>query len=202
MWTIHSGTATSSGDRSSDLKAGKVMAMPSAGTTVAITVEPAGGSSEPTSNPDRHGRPRRRSDAVSGPGGGAPARPGRVVAAEAADRAAAPRARAAQQHVGQVRCATPHRWAGVSRRARFGAHGQSRSPWKMWPPGIARSASTSCGIFASRHGLPSASRGEAVESSGSSRCCVERGERPLAPPRRAGAAGRRRTARPGVCRPK
>ena len=34
-----------------DLEAGKVMSMPSAGTTVAITVEPAGGSTEPTSKP-------------------------------------------------------------------------------------------------------------------------------------------------------
>jgi anti-sigma-K factor RskA len=50
MWTIHSGTATSAG-LIENLKAGKVMSMPSAGTTVAITVEPAGGSTEPTSKP-------------------------------------------------------------------------------------------------------------------------------------------------------
>ncbi len=50
MWTIHSGTATSAGVLE-DLDAGKVMAMPSAGTTVAITVEPAGGSEQPTSPP-------------------------------------------------------------------------------------------------------------------------------------------------------
>jgi anti-sigma-K factor RskA len=47
MWTIHSGTATSQG-LVENLKAGKVMAMPSEGTTVAITVEPAGGSQRPT----------------------------------------------------------------------------------------------------------------------------------------------------------
>ena len=34
-----------------NLKAGKAMAMPSAGTTVAITIEPAGGSEQPTSKP-------------------------------------------------------------------------------------------------------------------------------------------------------
>jgi anti-sigma-K factor RskA len=50
MWTIHAGTATSAG-LLDDLKVGKVMSMPSAGTTVAITVEPAGGSTEPTSKP-------------------------------------------------------------------------------------------------------------------------------------------------------
>lgn len=50
MWTIHSGTATSAG-LLEDLQAGKVMSMPSAGTTVAITVEPAGGSTEPTGKP-------------------------------------------------------------------------------------------------------------------------------------------------------
>ncbi|QWZ10580.1 anti-sigma factor [Nocardioides panacis] len=50
MWTIHAGTATSAG-LIENLKAGKVMSMPSAGTTVAITVEPAGGSTEPTSKP-------------------------------------------------------------------------------------------------------------------------------------------------------
>jgi anti-sigma-K factor RskA len=50
MWTLHSGTATSAG-LIENLKAGKVMSMPSAGTTVAITVEPAGGSTEPTSKP-------------------------------------------------------------------------------------------------------------------------------------------------------
>jgi anti-sigma-K factor RskA len=50
MWTIHSGTATSAGVVE-NLNAGKVMAMPSEGTTVAITVEPAGGSPRPTSPP-------------------------------------------------------------------------------------------------------------------------------------------------------
>jgi anti-sigma-K factor RskA len=50
MWTIHSGTATSQGILE-NLQAGKVMAMPSEGTTVAITVEPAGGSERPTTQP-------------------------------------------------------------------------------------------------------------------------------------------------------
>lgn len=50
MWTIHSGTFTSQG-LVEDLKAGKVMSMPSDGTTVAITVEPAGGSERPTTRP-------------------------------------------------------------------------------------------------------------------------------------------------------
>ena len=50
MWTIHAGTTTSQGVLE-DLEAGKVMAMPSTGTTVAITVEPAGGSDQPTSRP-------------------------------------------------------------------------------------------------------------------------------------------------------
>ena len=50
MWTIHSGTFTSQG-LVENLKAGKVMSMPSDGTTVAITVEPAGGSERPTTRP-------------------------------------------------------------------------------------------------------------------------------------------------------
>jgi anti-sigma-K factor RskA len=50
MWAVHAGTATSVG-LVDDLKAGKAMAMPSAGTTVAITVEPKGGSEQPTTRP-------------------------------------------------------------------------------------------------------------------------------------------------------
>jgi anti-sigma-K factor RskA len=50
MWAIHSGTSTSVG-LVEDLAAGKAMAMPSTGTEVAITVEPAGGSEQPTSAP-------------------------------------------------------------------------------------------------------------------------------------------------------
>jgi anti-sigma-K factor RskA len=50
MWTVHAGTMTSAGVVE-NVKAGKVMAMPSRGTTVAITVEPAGGSDQPTSPP-------------------------------------------------------------------------------------------------------------------------------------------------------
>ncbi len=50
MWTVRDGMATSAG-LLEDLDAGKVMAAPSAGTTVAITIEPAGGSRLPTSDP-------------------------------------------------------------------------------------------------------------------------------------------------------
>ena len=64
---------------------------------------------------------------------------------------------------------TPHCWSGVSRRVRLLAHGQSRWPWWACPPGIASSASTSCGLFASRHGLPCASRAS-TDSIGSTRC--------------------------------
>ncbi len=72
MWTIHSGTATSQG-LVENLKAGKVMAMPSEGTTVAITVEPAGGSERPTTPPIVTLDPRSVCG-VSGPGE-RPARP-------------------------------------------------------------------------------------------------------------------------------
>lgn len=50
MWAIHDGTPTSVG-LVDDVRAGKAMAMPSSGTTVAITVEPAGGSEQPTGKP-------------------------------------------------------------------------------------------------------------------------------------------------------
>ncbi len=50
MWTVRDGTATSAGVLE-DLEAGKVMAVPSAGTTVAITIEPEGGSRLPTTDP-------------------------------------------------------------------------------------------------------------------------------------------------------
>ena len=50
LWAIHDGTPTSAGVVE-DLGAGKAMAIPGAGTTVAITVEPAGGSDQPTSTP-------------------------------------------------------------------------------------------------------------------------------------------------------
>ena len=42
-----------------DLEAGKVMSMPSAGTTVAITVEPAGGSTSPRASPSSRSTPSR-----------------------------------------------------------------------------------------------------------------------------------------------
>ena len=50
LWAIHGGTPTSAGVVK-DLKAGAAMAMPSRGTTVAITVEPEGGSEQPTTAP-------------------------------------------------------------------------------------------------------------------------------------------------------
>lgn len=50
MWAVHSGTSTSVGVLE-DLRAGKVMPLPSSGTTVAITIEPAGGSRTPTTRP-------------------------------------------------------------------------------------------------------------------------------------------------------
>ncbi len=50
MWTVHSGTSTSAG-LLRDLEAGKAMALPGEGTTVAITIEPAGGSEQPTTRP-------------------------------------------------------------------------------------------------------------------------------------------------------
>jgi anti-sigma-K factor RskA len=50
MWAVRNNRRTSVG-LINDVKAGKVMPMPAAGTTVAITVEPAGGSKQPTSRP-------------------------------------------------------------------------------------------------------------------------------------------------------
>jgi len=50
LWTVHNDRATSAGVIT-NLHAGKVMAIPTYGTAVAITVEPAGGSRAPTSKP-------------------------------------------------------------------------------------------------------------------------------------------------------
>lgn len=50
LWAVHGGTPTSAGVIE-DLKAGAAMALPSEGTTVAITVEPHGGSEQPTTAP-------------------------------------------------------------------------------------------------------------------------------------------------------
>ncbi len=50
MWAIRNGRPTSVG-LVEDLSKGKVMPMPAAGTTVAITIEPAGGSRQPTTQP-------------------------------------------------------------------------------------------------------------------------------------------------------
>ncbi|HET7386159.1 MAG TPA: anti-sigma factor [Nocardioidaceae bacterium] len=50
LWTVRAGTATSAGVVS-DLSSGAAMPLPAAGTTVAITIEPAGGSRQPTTRP-------------------------------------------------------------------------------------------------------------------------------------------------------
>jgi anti-sigma-K factor RskA len=50
MWAKHNGRVTSVG-LIEDLSAGKVMPIPTYGTTVAITVEPEGGSKQPTNPP-------------------------------------------------------------------------------------------------------------------------------------------------------
>ncbi len=50
MWAVHNGRATSVGVIENP-KAGKVMPIPASGTTVAITIEPEGGSQKPTSKP-------------------------------------------------------------------------------------------------------------------------------------------------------
>ncbi|MGH3444720.1 MAG: anti-sigma factor [Nocardioidaceae bacterium] len=50
LWTIRGGTATSAGVVS-DLSSGAAMPLPRSGTTVAITIEPAGGSRQPTTRP-------------------------------------------------------------------------------------------------------------------------------------------------------
>jgi anti-sigma-K factor RskA len=50
LWAVHGGTPTSAGVIE-DPKAGAAMAMPSEGTTVAITIEPEGGSEQPTTAP-------------------------------------------------------------------------------------------------------------------------------------------------------
>jgi anti-sigma-K factor RskA len=49
-WTLHNGQATSAAVLD-DSAAGAVMQLPAAGTTVAITVEPPGGSKQPTTKP-------------------------------------------------------------------------------------------------------------------------------------------------------
>ena len=50
LWAVHGGTPTSAG-LIENPRAGAAMAMPSEGTTVAITVEPEGGSERPTTAP-------------------------------------------------------------------------------------------------------------------------------------------------------
>ncbi len=50
MWAIHNGSPTSAGVVD-NLSAGKAMALPSYNTKVAVTIEPSGGSDQPTSKP-------------------------------------------------------------------------------------------------------------------------------------------------------
>jgi anti-sigma-K factor RskA len=50
LWTIKDGSATSAGVLD-NIDAGKAMGMPQPGAQVAITIEPAGGSQQPTSEP-------------------------------------------------------------------------------------------------------------------------------------------------------
>jgi anti-sigma-K factor RskA len=50
MWALHGGRATSVGVIG-DLSAGKVMPIPATGTKVAITIEPEGGSAQPSRKP-------------------------------------------------------------------------------------------------------------------------------------------------------
>lgn len=50
LWAVHNGSPTSAGVVD-DVALGKAMAMPSNHTTVAITIEPAGGSDQPTTKP-------------------------------------------------------------------------------------------------------------------------------------------------------
>jgi anti-sigma-K factor RskA len=50
LWAVRSGRATSVG-LVEDVRSGAVMPLPASGTTVAITVEPAGGSKAPTTRP-------------------------------------------------------------------------------------------------------------------------------------------------------
>jgi anti-sigma-K factor RskA len=50
MWAVRNGRSTSVGVIE-DLRSGKVMPIPAAGTVVAITVEPEGGSTQPTRQP-------------------------------------------------------------------------------------------------------------------------------------------------------
>ncbi len=77
-------------------------------------------------------------------------RPRRVVAGDAAHRAAAPRAGPAHEHAVARGLHAPA--ARPPRRLRRTA--TSRSRWKMWPPGMPSSASSSSGVWASRHGRP------------------------------------------------
>ena len=58
------------------------------------------------------------------------------------------------------RCRPPSAPRACPSAAASAAQGQLRSPWKMWPPGIRRSASTSCGILASMQGRPSRVAGD------------------------------------------
>ncbi len=204
VWSIVGEEPISQGVLLGRPRRGAPMEMPASGTQVAITVEPAGGSELPTSEPIVRVDPLGLSD-VTPPaasrrwlvsaGGQRAARLQHglrgVVAAESADRSAASRTGAAQHARWRCRWRRPSAAPGLSSRARFGAHGQARSPWKMCPPGIARASSMSCGALASRHGLPLRSWASS-DSIGSSRCSLSASR---ARPRRGRAGLRRRPRR-------
>ena len=100
----------------------------------------------------------------------------RVVTRDAADAAAAPRARAAQPDVRQVGLDAP-----ASRpRASSSANGHCRSRWKMLPPGSASSRSSSTGVCASMHGTPSGVRSRQSSIGSASTLSSEASVRPTA----------------------
>ena len=175
-----------------------------AGTTVAITVEPAGGSTQPTSEPivtvDPTQRSDRRQRRVCGRGRSS-SQHGlrRVVPAEAADRAAAAGAGAAEQHVGHVGRDAPLLGGGVEaaavrrpratrgRRGRCGRRaspGPPRRPAAPSPRGTGRRRSSATqSTRAAPRGARRSRRGRAVR------------------PRRAGRSVPE-NSRAGMCRPK
>ena len=82
-------------------------------------------------------------------------RHGRVVSADAADGAAAPRARSAHQHRSWCRSRRPTARAGPSRASASSAQGHDSGPWKMSPPVMPSECSRSSVVRPSMHGEPS-----------------------------------------------